>query len=244
MTAHFLGEYHDLESDKLNFHSSRFTGGSKVLVTGEVSEDECLTLGYGCSAVAVAILFGVLPPHTHVIGAAMLAIAHQYSAPPFKLNHNGLGELAAAVVMNILLPYFAALVNAEEGAFNPHVFFDSRLAVLVVPSAFLKFGLFCVLNASNNALSSLSLSLARSLCPARNVLAVADEVLRTMLPSKRCSGRTSQGRTTEAPLAGPPATARWLCYADVRALVTPLLQGRGSSRGLAWRQEHTGRGVG
>jgi 1,4-dihydroxy-2-naphthoate octaprenyltransferase len=149
LTAHFLGEFYDLESDKLNFYSSRFTGGSKVLVTGLVSESECFMLGCGCLVVAGTLLVGVLPSHVLPCGMAMLFISHQYSAPPFRLNHCGWGELAAAVVMNMLLPHFAALVNTqpeEYAQWNP---FDIRLAILVVPSALLKFGLFLVLNAAD-----------------------------------------------------------------------------------------------
>jgi hypothetical protein len=76
----------------------------------------------------------------------VLRLWSRYSAPPFKFNHRGLGELAAASCMNVLLPHFAALVNTppDTSGFDPYRPFDLRLAVLVVPSAFLKVALFLV----------------------------------------------------------------------------------------------------
>eukprot|EP00752_Nemacystus_decipiens_P013459 g11921.t1 len=148
LVAHFLGEYYDLPSDKLNFYAGPLTGGSKVLVSGDITPRQCFALGYACAAVAGSILTFVLPRRCLVIGAALMFIAHQYSAPPFKYNHLGLGELMASLASNVLLPQFAALVQSD--AFEAPVatlrLFHGSLAMLVVPAFCLKLGLFLALN--------------------------------------------------------------------------------------------------
>ncbi|CAN0393759.1 unnamed protein product [Ectocarpus sp. 8 AP-2014] len=74
-------------------------------------------------------------------------IAHQYSAPPFKCNHRGLGELTASLASNVLLPQFAALVQSASFEETPAPgLFHASLAVLVVPAFFLKLSLFLALN--------------------------------------------------------------------------------------------------
>eukprot|EP00040_Diaphanoeca_grandis_P034202 m.210983 g.210983 ORF g.210983 m.210983 type:complete len:803 (-) comp33097_c0_seq1:113-2521(-) len=144
MVAHFLGEYYDLESDRLNVHSSKFTGGSKVLLSGKVSPVRALVYGYISLAIAAGVLFWHLPVRVLPIGIAMLLIAHQYSAKPFSLNHHGFGEIGATIVMNVLVPHFAALLQSNK--FSTWVPLDSSLFILVIPAALQKFSLFLVLN--------------------------------------------------------------------------------------------------
>lgn len=112
--------------------------------SGGVGRATCLKLGHVALAVAVMTL-GLLLPHRCIpIGTVMILIAHQYSAAPLMLNHHGLGELAAAIVMNVLLPHFAAITQSDR--YSNWVPFHPDLAILVIPAALLKFGLFIVLN--------------------------------------------------------------------------------------------------
>lgn len=116
-------------------------------MSGDITPGQCFTLGYACAAVAGSILALVLPRRCLATGLALMFIAHQYSAPPFKCNHRGLGELTASLASNVLLPQFAALVQSasfEEAP--PPGLFHASLAVLVVPAFFLKLSLFLALN--------------------------------------------------------------------------------------------------
>lgn len=117
-------------------------------MSGVVSPGQCFALGYACLAVAGGVLAFVLPRRCLIVGAVLMFIAHQYSAPPFRCNHRGLGELTASLASNVLLPQFAALV--QSGAFEaPSAtlgLFHSSLAVLVVPAFCLKINLFLTLN--------------------------------------------------------------------------------------------------
>eukprot|EP00611_Tribonema_gayanum_P019941 TRINITY_DN3552_c0_g1_i4.p1 TRINITY_DN3552_c0_g1~~TRINITY_DN3552_c0_g1_i4.p1 ORF type:complete len:373 (-),score=133.15 TRINITY_DN3552_c0_g1_i4:1134-2135(-) len=173
LVAHYSGEYFDLASDKLNTQSTPLTGGSKVLVSGLIAPRLCLACSLGaaaCSVLSLLALTGGAPLLLSrdaaaaagagtawscavlSLGAAMLALAHQYSAPPLRLNHNALGELGAATVMNVLLPWFAALLqdSASDSDSLPRyasaTYAMARLAPLVVPGALFKFSLFLVLN--------------------------------------------------------------------------------------------------
>ncbi|KAI9145527.1 hypothetical protein BKA69DRAFT_1121359 [Paraphysoderma sedebokerense] len=139
LTAHFLGEYYDLPSDCINDSATKFTGGSKVLVKGGIKPEVCLLMGYVTTAFTIAIIHLGLPTSISVLAYAMLFLAHQYSSPPFKFNHRGLGELSAATVMNWLLPYFAATLHSPRIAVND-------LSLLIVPAFIIKFALFLVLN--------------------------------------------------------------------------------------------------
>lgn len=145
-----LGEYYDLASDKMNRYAGPLTGGSKVIVSGDITPSECKVLGYASVVVAGTILSCLLPNSCWLIGAGLMFIAHQYSAPPFKFNHCGLGELAASLATNVLLPQFAALVLStplEEGPTSLLMIYSSSgFVALVIPAFFLKLGLFVALN--------------------------------------------------------------------------------------------------
>lgn len=140
------GEYYDLLSDKLNCYAGPLTGGSKVLLSGDVTPEQCFALGYACLAAAGTILAYALPRRCWLIGTVLLFIAHQYSGPPFKCNHRGLGELSASVATNVLLPQLAVLVQSASFEVSSPLLFHRILAVLVVPAFFLKVGLFLALN--------------------------------------------------------------------------------------------------
>lgn len=151
LSAHFLGEYYDFKADQLNKQGSPFTGGSRVLVDGGYSSKRCLILGWSCCILSLATLSFVLPARVHLVGYCMVFLATQYSGVPFRFNHRALGEICAALVMNVLLPYFAAVLAStiiyERQSFPWNFyFFMPRLAMLVVPAAFVKFALFLVLN--------------------------------------------------------------------------------------------------
>jgi 1,4-dihydroxy-2-naphthoate octaprenyltransferase len=150
LTAHFLGEYYDLPSDKENTFSSPLTGGSKVL-SGKVliinPRDSWVVGSLTCIS-AVLILMCALPSHElsgiAALGSLMIFVAHQYSSPPFQLNHRGLGEVMAAVIMNVILPYFA--IRLQTGQTVNWSFILKQGSLLVIPAAFFKFSLFVVLN--------------------------------------------------------------------------------------------------
>lgn len=153
VSAHLLGEYYDLAADKLCKHGSPFTGGSRVLVKGDYSAQRCHILGWMSALLAASLLIFLLPSNTRLFGIVMVVLSTQYSGFPLRLNHHAFGELCAALIMNVLLPYFSAMLataNSHNPSHPPGVFLSSKcakdLSMLIVPSAFVKFALFLVLN--------------------------------------------------------------------------------------------------
>jgi 1,4-dihydroxy-2-naphthoate octaprenyltransferase len=143
ISAHLLGEYYDLAADRLCKHDSPFTGGSRVLVKGEYSAQRCHDLGWLSASIAATLLISLLPPRLLLIGAAIVILSTQYSGFPLRLNHRALGEVSAALIMNVLLPYFGCLLAAPSISLSQAT---RALLMLIVPSSIIKFALFLVLN--------------------------------------------------------------------------------------------------
>jgi len=102
-----INEVVDFDSDRNNRFFSTFTGGSRVLVDGELSPRE-LRLGIGMALIAfMAATLGLMtisPASTaallSVLGVmALLAIG--YTAVPLKLSYRGLGEIDVAITHSI-----------------------------------------------------------------------------------------------------------------------------------------------
>ncbi len=97
LAANLLNDYYDARgSDPINFRITPFSGGSRVIQDGEVSE---------WAVLAMAIVFFILGimagiwlvyegrPMVIIIGLLGLFAGWAYSAPPFKLMSRGWGEM-------------------------------------------------------------------------------------------------------------------------------------------------------
>lgn len=99
----FNNEYHDQKADRLNRHFSAFSGGSRVLVSGLISEasiKNAMRILTIISAI-LAIVLSILSPNdwTVILGLTMTVflVAISYTAPPVKFSYRGLGELIVGV---------------------------------------------------------------------------------------------------------------------------------------------------
>ena len=106
--ANLANDYFDHRSgaDAANRFSTPFSGGSRVIQEGIVSPRAVVTAALVCTA-AGAGCGVVLWLHTrgHVllaIGAAGIALGWFYTAPPLRLVHRGLGELATMACFGAL----------------------------------------------------------------------------------------------------------------------------------------------
>lgn len=100
-------DYFDVESDRKNRYYSPFTGGSRVLVEGELRFGE-MRIGIGVAlaltAVAVGLLVVVSPASAaSTLGVAGLlsVLAIGYTVPPLKLSHRGLGEVDVGITHSL-----------------------------------------------------------------------------------------------------------------------------------------------
>lgn len=110
LTAHYSNDYFDYHADVANLTPTQWSGGSRVLVQGEVPRVAALIVAaamalLACLATAVLVLRLKSPPELclPVLGA-MLALSWSYSSPPLRLHTRGWGEPAAAVVVPFLTP--------------------------------------------------------------------------------------------------------------------------------------------
>lgn len=95
----FSNDYLDRESDRLNKHFSTFSGGSRVLVDGELSEKAYTnSLKYLLVVLAVLCVFmGIFAiasvMHVLLVTVLIFFIAVSYTAAPLSFSYNGWGEI-------------------------------------------------------------------------------------------------------------------------------------------------------
>ena len=100
--ANVLNDYYDAQNGTDACNVERifpFTGGSRFIQNGVLSEVQTRNFGFGLmTCVALAGLWLMARSSTPLlyIGLAGLFIGWAYSAPPFRLNSRGLGELCVA----------------------------------------------------------------------------------------------------------------------------------------------------
>jgi 1,4-dihydroxy-2-naphthoate polyprenyltransferase len=116
-----LNDYFDAKSgaDAANATPTPFSGGSRVIQRGLLPVKTVGWLGFtltalGCVVGLALVALAGLP--VLWIGLAGVAIGVAYTAPPFRLAHRGLGELAVAVAFGPLVVLGAFFV--QTGAFT------------------------------------------------------------------------------------------------------------------------------
>ena len=135
LMTHYANDYFDYEADVANATPTRWSGGSRVLATGELPRHVALV------AAVVLALLGLAAGITLAIDApmytlptllAMLLLAWEYSAPPLRLCASGLGELDTAIVVTGLVPWLGFYLQA------PDLVGLETLLVAIVPLALLQ----------------------------------------------------------------------------------------------------------
>ncbi len=96
-------DYFDFESDRQNRSFGPFTGGSRVLVNGQLSFQQ---VGRGIfftlfsSFAVLALLYFLIPGPLSTVAMTcgiLLILALGYTVPPLKLSHRGLGEVTVGI---------------------------------------------------------------------------------------------------------------------------------------------------
>ena len=110
VTAHYINEYADVEPDRAVTRRTLFSGGSGVLVGGQLRPAVALRAARLASVVAVgtagALVF--VNVNAGLLGLAALAVSWSYSMPPLRLLGSGFGELAASAVVTGIVPLIGA----------------------------------------------------------------------------------------------------------------------------------------
>jgi 1,4-dihydroxy-2-naphthoate octaprenyltransferase len=119
LMTHYANDYFDLEADRANRTPTRWSGGSRVLVSGALAPAVALR---AARALLVAALAGaaIVAARSNgwaaFVSLAMIGLAWAYSAPPLRLVASGAGEVTTAVVVTLLVPLFGFVLQAGAPA--------------------------------------------------------------------------------------------------------------------------------
>lgn len=112
--AQYSNEYFDVDADRLNSRGRTwFSGGSGVLPSGKLPAETALHAARTLGVIALALVFGLATenPLVSLIGFLALAGAWYYTAPPLKLVSSGFGEIVATIIVCVMVPFTAALLQ-------------------------------------------------------------------------------------------------------------------------------------
>jgi 1,4-dihydroxy-2-naphthoate octaprenyltransferase len=140
LTTHYANEYYDYEVDAaLGAERTRFSGGSGILVSGQLDRAVALHATHVCLILAVALISvcGLISPLMWIIGLSALLGGYFYSAPPLRLEGSGWGELDAAILTALLVPLTGYVLQA--GHFDPAVLIVCAPLVLIYIAMILTF---------------------------------------------------------------------------------------------------------
>jgi 1,4-dihydroxy-2-naphthoate polyprenyltransferase len=125
LMTHYANEYYDYDVDRLiGDRRTPFSGGSGILVSGQLDRVVALHATRLCLACAVAMLIvsGLAVPVMWIIGAIALLGGYFYSAPPLSLEGSGLGELDTVLLTALLVPLTGYTMQAGHIAASVLVF--------------------------------------------------------------------------------------------------------------------------
>ncbi len=128
--TYYLGEWNDLEGDRLNRTFNRFSGGSRILVERVLPAWVSLVLGYGC--LIGGILTGLYlhlryqtGPWTLILGGMGIFFGFFYSGKPFRWAYRGIGE--------ILIGFCYGWLPIATGFYLLAGFFTHQIVLLSIP---------------------------------------------------------------------------------------------------------------
>jgi 1,4-dihydroxy-2-naphthoate octaprenyltransferase len=115
--THYSNDYFDLAADRANSTPTRWSGGSRVLVSGLVAPRAALMASgvLALAALTTACILAARPDSPRfVLPLALLIIVLSwcYSSPPLRLLSRGLGEVTTAVVVTLLTPLLGFYVQS------------------------------------------------------------------------------------------------------------------------------------
>lgn len=123
--THYSNDYFDLDADRANTTPTRWSGGSRVLVSGTLAPRAALiaALVLGVIACIAAVQLSRQPGSPQFVlplALIIIALSWCYSAPPVRLLSRGLGEATTALVVTLLTPLLGFFV--QRGTLNGLLF--------------------------------------------------------------------------------------------------------------------------
>lgn len=124
LMTHYSNDYFDYHADRANSTPTRWSGGSRVLVAGQLHRSVALRAalvlaGIACCAIAIIALWPSDPkPVAAGILTLMLLLSWCYSSPPLHLHTRGLGEPTVMIVVPLLTPLAAFVLQTGQLAWS------------------------------------------------------------------------------------------------------------------------------
>ncbi len=123
--THYSNDYFDLDADRANSTPTRWSGGSRVLVSGSLAPSAALAASVvlGAAALIAACVLAGLPDSPRLVlplALLIIALSWCYSSPPLRLSRRGLGEATTVFVVTLLTPLLGFYV--QKGALSPLLF--------------------------------------------------------------------------------------------------------------------------
>jgi 1,4-dihydroxy-2-naphthoate octaprenyltransferase len=120
--THYSNDYFDLDADRANSTPTRWSGGSRVLVSGAIAPRVALAASavLGTVALCAACILAAqpdAPPLVLPLALLIIALSWCYSSPPLRLSSRGLGEATTVCVVTLLTPLFGFYV--QSGTLRP-----------------------------------------------------------------------------------------------------------------------------
>jgi 1,4-dihydroxy-2-naphthoate octaprenyltransferase len=140
LTTHYANEYYDYDVDAaIGSARTPFSGGSGVLVSGQLDRSVALHATHLCLALALIMIVvcGLLSPLMWIVGTLGLLGGYFYSAPPLKLEGSGWGELNTAILTAMLVPLTGYVM--QENQLDPIVLIVCAPFVLIYLAMILTF---------------------------------------------------------------------------------------------------------
>jgi len=115
--THYSNDYFDLDADRANSTPTRWSGGSRVLVSGLVAPRAALAASVvlGTVALIAACILAALPDSPRLVlplALLIIVLSWCYSSPPLRLLSRGLGEATTAFVVTLLTPLLGFYVQS------------------------------------------------------------------------------------------------------------------------------------
>lgn len=120
--THYSNDYFDLDADRANSTPTRWSGGSRVLVSGALPAWAALAASVvlGTAALTAAGTLALSPnspPLVLPLALLIIVLSWCYSSPPLRLLSRGLGEMTTAFVVTLLTPLLGFYV--QSGTLRP-----------------------------------------------------------------------------------------------------------------------------
>ncbi|GAK56512.1 UbiA prenyltransferase [Candidatus Vecturithrix granuli] len=129
----YANDYADYQVDTLNDTYTIFSGGSRVLVDGDITPEALKKAAFlmvgGSLGTALLLMMLYRRPWALLLATIALLLLYAYSYPPFRLSYRGGGEFLQMIGVGGVLPLFG--YYAQAGDF---IHFPCSLFLILLPT--------------------------------------------------------------------------------------------------------------